>query len=123
MTVVIALLAFGAVLYAFSNSASPYVTAAQARTTPGDRLHIAGDIVKNSVHLDLKSHALVFDMKDSDGTLVHVIHEGEAPENLAAANKVVAIGAMKGNDFVSQQLLVKCPSKYEAGDSGKVASR
>jgi cytochrome c-type biogenesis protein CcmE len=121
VTVIVALLAFGVVLYAFSNSASPYVTVSQARKTSGDRLHIAGNIVKDSVHLSLQRHVLEFDMKDSDGALVHVVHEGEQPENLAEANRVVAIGKMKGNEFISQQLLVKCPSKYEAGDGGKAA--
>jgi len=36
------------------------------------------------------------------------------PQNMGEATKVVAIGGMKDGKFVSDQLLVKCPSKYES---------
>src|SRR5579862_4690338 len=112
VTVIVTLVAFGAVLVAFTNNASPYVTILQAKVTQGDDLHVAGDIIKDSVRLDPFHHTLSFDIKDAGGTL-HVVHEGEPPANLQEANKVVAIGGMKGGDFISHQLLIKCPSKYE----------
>jgi cytochrome c-type biogenesis protein CcmE len=125
VTAFIAIAAFGAVLVAFSNNASPYVTIAQACKMGGNdtHLHLAGDIVKDTVHLDVLRHALTFDIKDADGNRVTVEHVGEPPANIAEANKVVAIGCMKGDRFVSQQLLVKCPSKYEAGKPGTVGAK
>ncbi len=117
VTVLVTLLAFGAVIYAFSSNASPYVTVAQAKTAAGDHLHVAGDIVKDSVRMDPRRHTLTFDMTDAGGTL-HVIHVGEPPANLQEAKKVVAVGGMKGNDFISHQLLIKCPSKYEGAQGG-----
>lgn len=124
ITAVVALLAVFGVCFAFLSSASPYVTVAQAKTSPGDRLHLLGDIVKNSVKLDLLHHALTFRLRDPSGAEVTVNHVGEPPANLEAATRVVAIGAMQGPVFVSQDLLIKCPSKYEGQKkTGEVAKR
>jgi cytochrome c-type biogenesis protein CcmE len=117
VTTVVAILALCGVVAAFSTNSSPYVTILEARHTSGDRLHVEGDIDKSSVHEDSLRHQLTFDIHDKTGSL-HVVHVGELPANMSEANKVVAIGGMKGNDFVSQQLLIKCPSKYEAGTPG-----
>jgi len=39
---------------------------------------------------------------------------------MAQATEVVAIGSMKGSEFHSEKLLIKCPSKYEGTDKAKV---
>ncbi|HVV72277.1 MAG TPA: cytochrome c maturation protein CcmE [Verrucomicrobiae bacterium] len=121
VTGLVAAFAIGAVVVAFSANASPYVTIAQARVTSGDHLHLAGDVVKETLHSDPFKRQLSFDLKDASGAVMHVVHIGEMPSNLGEVKKVVAVGGMKGTDFVSTQLLVKCPSKYEADTSSKVA--
>ncbi|AIE87314.1 putative cytochrome c-type biogenesis protein CcmE [Fimbriimonas ginsengisoli Gsoil 348] len=99
---------------AFLRSASPYVTIAQAKTSSGDRLHLMGDLVKNSFHTDFKQGgSLTFLLKDPEGATVTVRHLGERPANMGEATQVVAIGGMQGSEFVSKELLLKCPSKYE----------
>jgi len=113
ITAIVAILALAAVVTAFMSNASPYVTIAQAKTATGNRLHLAGDILKPTIHNDLYKHVLSFDLKDADGAVVTVEHVGEPPANMGEATKVVAIGQMKNGKFVSDQLLVKCPSKYE----------
>jgi len=95
-------------------NASPYVTIRQARTMEGNQLHLAGDLLKNSISTDFKTHTLKFRLKDSEGQVVTVLHKGEPPENMSEVTKVVAIGGMQGDQFVSNKLLLKCPSKYEA---------
>ena len=121
ITAIFTVLALGAVVLAFVSSASPFVTIAQAKTTSGDQLHIAGDVVKDTVVADARSHVLFFQMKDENGDLVTVRHTGEMPSNLSEVKKVVAIGGMENGQFHSSKLLVKCPSKYEA--ERKVASK
>ena len=102
----------GAVVTAFSSGASPYVTVAQARSMAGDRLHLQGTLLQPTVRQDLKNGTLEFDLKDKDGATMHVIHRGERV-SLSEATTVVAIGKVQGEAFVSQQLLVKCPTRYE----------
>src|SRR5688572_29162399 len=113
ITAIVAVLAMGAVVTAFTVNASPYVTVAQAKEVSGDRLHLAGDIQKNTVKNDLLNHTLSFDVVDKDGAKITVLHKGEPPQNMGEATQVVAIGKLEGDKFVSSKLLVKCPSKYE----------
>lgn len=113
VTIVVSLLAMTGVAYTFLNGASPYVTVAQARHTSSDRVHLMGTLVKDSVSTDLAHHALTFRLRDPEGSEVLIKHVGEIPGNLSEATKVVAIGAMRNDVFVSEQLLLKCPSKYE----------
>ncbi|MDX2066376.1 MAG: cytochrome c maturation protein CcmE [Fimbriimonadaceae bacterium] len=118
----VAVVALGAAVMAFTTSASPYVTIQQAKSAPGDRLHVAGDIVPGSVRNDVFRQELTFRIKDAEGSTVQVVHRGEKPANMAEATQVVAVGKMTGDAFVSQQLIVKCPSKYE-GENANAKER
>lgn len=113
ITAAVTLLAMGGVMAAFVSNASPYVTVAQAKQIQSDRLHLAGDIIKGSVSTNLKDHTLSFRIKDKDGQEITILHRGDPPANMGSATQVVAIGGMQGERFVSEQLLLKCPSKYE----------
>ena len=122
ITACVAAVAMVGVVSAFLSNASPYVTLAQAKKSTGDHLHLAGDLVPNSIHNDLASRHLSFQIKDSDGAVATVDYTGEKV-NLAEATKVVAIGSLQGDRFVSDKLLVKCPSKYEAQDQSSAVAR
>lgn len=113
LTAVVCLGALGGVVYAFLANSSPYVTIAQAQASTADNLHVAGDIVKETVRQDLSNHTLVFDIKDGTGRMT-VVYDGTVPQNMGEANKVVAEGGIKNGKFMSSKLLVKCPSKYES---------
>jgi cytochrome c-type biogenesis protein CcmE len=113
VTGVIAVGAVIAVMVAFLNNGSPYMTMSQAVKSHDEHIHLAGDLVKDSLHNDLTKRTLEFKLKDSEGTIVQVVYKGEVPANMSEATKVVAIGHVVGGDFSSDKLLVKCPSKYE----------
>ena len=113
---VLALTALGAV---FVNNASPYVSIKEAKTSGGDGLHVAGQIAPNTIQTDLRHSEIRFSLKDETGQVLPVIYTGAPVSNLGSATKVVAIGAMKDGAFVSTQLLVKCPSKYESAPKTK----
>ena len=100
-------------MMAFTTSASPFVTSRQALEREGQRVHITGTLVKNSIQRDIKTGALVFSLTDTDGTKFNVVHRGDPPTNMGTATSAVVIGTMKGGLFNSDQLLLKCPSKYE----------
>ena len=121
ITAILTVVALTAVVLAFVSSASPFVTIAQAKQNSGDQLHIAGDVVPDTLVADARTHTLCFRLKDENGDIVNVTHTGEMPSNLSEVKKVVAIGGMESGKFHSSKLLVKCPSKYEA--ERKVASK
>lgn len=123
VTAVVASLALAGVVVAFVSNASPYVTIAQAKTVGGDSLHLAGALVKGSCGTDFSTGHTRFRLKDDSGATVWVEHLGVKPATLEEAEKVVAIGSMRGNEFVARDLLVKCPSKYDDKPKDPLALR
>lgn len=105
----------GAAFLMLSN-ASPYVTAAQAKTMRGENLHMQGDLVKGTVKVDMVNQVTRFQMRDETGEPVSVVHHGLPPSNMGDATKIVVVGGMKGEAFESNKLITKCPSKYESGE-------
>lgn len=113
MTILVAMLAMGGVVFAFITNASPYVTIAQARATGADQVLLAGDIVENSMRIDAPSRLMTFNLKDHKGESIDVVYHGAIPANVREAKQVVAIGGVKNGKFESKDLQFKCPSKYE----------
>jgi cytochrome c-type biogenesis protein CcmE len=123
VTTIVAVAAIGGMLAAFLVNSSPYVTVAQARTTSGDRLHLAGDLLKETLQTDVANQTVRFQLRDEAGETVAVRYLGPPPANMGSATKVVAIGKLEGNEFVSEKMLLKCPSKYEGEEIGSVAKQ
>lgn len=113
VTILIAVLAMAGVVFAFITNSSPYVTVAQAKTMSSANLHLAGDIVKETLRSNSRDRRMTFDIKDEKGETISVDYRGAIPANINEAKQVVAIGGIKDGKFHSEQLLVKCPSKYE----------
>lgn len=113
VSIIVALTAFCGMVFAFLNSASPYVTVAEAQVAQGDDLHVAGDLLKESLETDLTHRQVKFKIKDEKGDILDVVYNGSPPANMGNATKVVAIGGMKEGKFVSDRMLIKCPSRYE----------
>ncbi len=117
MTGLVAAAAMVGVTAAFMNSASPYVTVAEAKVAKGDRLHLAGNIDPKTVRDDRIHGRLSFTLTDRLGQKIEVVHTGEPVNNLGDAKQVVAIGHVEKGVFISEKMLVKCPTKYEGTDS------
>lgn len=113
VTAVVAALAMTGVVGAFMSNASPYVTIAEAKVKGGDNLHLAGVMEKETFHQDISTGHLTFDLKDSSGSTILVEHVGTRPSSLMEADKIVAVGSIHNGRFLSHDLLVKCPSKYD----------
>lgn len=114
VSIIVGVLALGGLLAVFVSNASPYVTVAEARKSKADNLHVAGEIVKESLVNDIQNHQMRFDIKDASGETLKVVYSGEPLSNINSANKVVAIGGMDGQELRSKQVLMKCPTRYEA---------
>ena len=57
---------------------------------------------------------LAFNLKDDKGEVMPVVYHGVIPGNFDQATMVVAIGRYQDGRFQAEELLVKCPSKYQA---------
>ncbi len=101
------------VMINFSQSINSYVDFEQAAEMTGDRIHVVG-IWDNSEPAFFSSETMQFTfyMKDESGNSRRVTYPNPKPNNFEQADQIVVIGEMRGDTFVSSDMLVKCPSKY-----------
>lgn len=101
----------------FSGSSSDYLTIAQVKALAPEQARnsrVAGEIVPNSVQWSTQELHLTFQIRDKTGTLP-ISYFGPQPDMLVDAVEAVAIGKYdpSGQVFEAEELLMKCPSKYE----------
>jgi cytochrome c-type biogenesis protein CcmE len=118
ITGIVSLAAMAAIGATFIANASPYVDVDGALRSKGDNMHLAGKILKPSLHADYAARTISFTVEDANGKTLPVQYNGEAIANIGEADRVVAIGGVKGGVFHSTKLLIKCPSKYGDNKSG-----
>jgi cytochrome c-type biogenesis protein CcmE len=101
----------------FSGSTSDYLTIAEVKAQEPDQnrnSRVAGEIVADSVDWNTRELHLTFEIQDGTGTLP-VSYHGPQPDMLVDAVEAVAIGKYDpaAQVFEAEELLMKCPSKYE----------
>ena len=110
--------ALGFTLWSFSSGLTPYVNVGAARKT-GAPVQIRGLILRDPGHpvvRDSRRHALRFWIKDANKEEIEVVYYGAKPDAFDSAPGTAAHGYVRkenGRDiFVSDNLIVQCPSKY-----------
>jgi cytochrome c-type biogenesis protein CcmE len=101
----------------FSGSTSDYLSIAQVRELSEDQARdsrVAGTIVDDSVEWNTQDLHLTFKIEDETGVLP-ISYHGPQPDMLVDAVEAVVIGKYDpANEvFQAEELLMKCPSKYE----------
>lgn len=96
-----------------SKSLTPYVSVDEARASKSI-VQVKGQRVAGSEEFDVENKIFRFKMLDDKGKEFNVIYHGVKPANLEQATEVVVIGRFNQDQFEAEQLLVKCPSKYQA---------
>lgn len=82
-----------------------------------DYVTVEGLLIGDSIKWDADKIQLKFDLKDNDGNLMHVIHDGIKPDNFAEGVIVILQGSPTNkNTFVAETVKTRCPSKYEGKD-------
>lgn len=110
--VIIAFVVLGA--SSFKNVMTNYVeNFAEVPKSTRSIIQVPGDVIKDKTTYRRDDGTLVFYMKDPRGKEMRFTYKGVKPANFDQANRVVAIGRYKDGAFKADQLLVKCPSKYQ----------
>ena len=116
-------IAMGFTMWAFSSAATPYVNIATARQL-GTPAQVRGKILRNPAdlkpgesapHYDTQRGALRFWIEDENKQRVEVIYRNAKPDAFDQAPETAALGIVKGDTLNADQLIIKCPSKYEGG--------
>ncbi len=120
IAIIIIFVVFGAL--SFRKTLTPYVGFEEARKS-GATVQVIGDVVFPEVKYDIDAHQLQFPIMNENKEKMMVVYSGTKPANFEQADQVVIIGRYENGVFVADQLLVKCPSKYQGlapGDSVQV---
>ncbi len=115
--VILAVLAYVA-YNSFQSNAVYYYTLREFKTQQsslaGQTVRINGPLDKDSIQIDQKTLVLQFNLKDGD-IILPVVYRGVVPDTLKTGESVVAEGHLGADGvFQADNILVKCPSKYEA---------
>ena len=120
MVLLIAATAIG--VSSFKKSVTPYISFEEARRSHG-LVQVNGMLADKAYVLKKDEQFLSFRLKDSKGQVLPVEYRGVVPGNFDQATSIVAIGRYQNEQFVAEQLLVKCPSKYQAeAERGRTGS-
>ena len=105
--------AVGVGVTSFRKSVTPYITFAEARRASG-LVQVNGVLADKRYVMKPNEQYLSFRLRDEKGEILPVEYHGVVPGNFDQAVSIVAIGRYQDQKFVADQLLVKCPSKYQA---------
>lgn len=108
--IIIVFMVFGAL--SFRKNLTPYVSFEQAKKSE-NVIQIIGKLVLDKTEYDLKKNLLYFTLKNQKEERLSVVYDGIKPANFEQATDIVVIGKYEFDKFVAEQVLVKCPSKYQ----------
>jgi len=96
----------------FRKTVTPYISFEEARRATG-LVQVNGALADKNYTLRADEQFLQFKLRDTAGEILPVTYRGVIPGNFDQATMVVAIGRYQGDHFEAEQLLIKCPSKYQ----------
>lgn len=66
------------------------------------------------------ANRFAFYMFDKDSVEKKVIYLGTKPQDFERSEQIVVTGHMQGDSFIAEKILMKCPSKYNNGQTVEV---
>ena len=101
----------------FQSSASYYFTVSetvgQGSSIYGENLRVNGKVLAGSVKSDINTLTLEFTVTEG-GESLPVVYRGVAPDNFVDNADVVVEGSLDSSGVLqADNILTKCPSKYE----------
>jgi cytochrome c-type biogenesis protein CcmE len=111
LVIIVAGVCFG--LLSLRRNMTPYLSFSEAEASRSV-VQIHGMIDQVSAKYDPNEGILRFNLLDGKGKTMPVTFRGVRPGNFEQATSLVAIGTYRDGAFQADQILVKCPSKYQA---------
>lgn len=104
----------GLLLTSFGQQVGGYMDFVEAEEM-GQSAHVVGMWVADEPFVyDPVTNVFSFTMADEKGNVRRVRYSNPKPANFEDAEKVVIEGYAENGEFVAENILVKCPSKYNA---------
>lgn len=104
--------AIGAIMVAI-NDASTYVGFTQADNTPGTKYTVIGYLDKEApMDYNARAQTFAFTAIDKEGNKKQVIYNQPKPQDFERSEEITMKGYSTDSAFVAEEILMKCPSKY-----------
>lgn len=82
-----------------------------------DFVTVEGLLDEASIEWNSDKIQLKFDVKDTEGNILHIVHDGVKPDNFSEGVIVILQGHTDKKDtFIAESVKTRCPSKYEGED-------
>jgi cytochrome c-type biogenesis protein CcmE len=105
---------------------STYESFAAALENPETDYHVVGKLNKKAplvYNPQLDANRFEFTMIDNEGTEKKVIYSNTKPQDFEKSEQIVVVGKCKDDAFYANQILMKCPSKYNDGSQQMVEAQ
>jgi cytochrome c-type biogenesis protein CcmE len=112
-----------AIVISTGNDASTYVTFNDAYKMASNgntsQIHVVGELKKDNlgnvvgIYEGADKVSFTFIMIDDQQKEQIVQYNQPMPADFTKSEKVVVIGSYKGDNFIAEKILLKCPSKYQ----------
>jgi cytochrome c-type biogenesis protein CcmE len=115
--IIIIAVAIGVIFVSLKNT-STYADFAEAMANPGREYHVVGKLDRASPQIyepRVNPDEFIFTMTDNKGLSRLVVLHKSKPQDFDKSEQIVLIGAMEGDQFHANDILMKCPSKYNEG--------
>jgi len=115
--IIVIAVAIGVIFTSLQSNAS-YSDFAEASLNPETEYHVVGKLNKAvPIQYDPKINAdeCSFLMTDNKGLEKRVVLHKSVPQDMEKSEQIVLIGKMQGQEFHANEILMKCPSKYNDG--------
>jgi len=86
---------------------------AKGATMQNQAVRVSGMVDANTIKFNNQDLILVFDVVSATGKRMPVIFNGPRPDQMREGSEAIVEGKYDGQTFKAQNLLLKCPSKYE----------
>ena len=115
--IIIIAVAIGVIFVSLKNT-STYADFTEEISNPDKEYHVVGKLDKTQPQIydpKLNADQFVFSLIDNKGISKQVVLHKSKPQDFEKSEQIVLIGKMDGTEFHANDILMKCPSKYNDG--------
>lgn len=115
--IIVIAVAIGVIITSLKNTTS-YADFNEAVENPDKEYHVVGKLNKEKPMIydpKINPDEFTFTLIDNKGVEKTVILHKNKPQDFERSEQIVIIGKMKGDQFHANEILMKCPSKYNDG--------
>ncbi len=112
--IIVIAIAIGVIFVSLKNT-STYADFTEALANPDQEFHVVGKLDKAQPQIydpKINPDEFLFSMIDNKGVVKRVVLHKSRPQDFEKSEQIVLIGKMHGDNFHANDILMKCPSKY-----------